>query len=248
MKSNPFIENTLFHTHPSIVHAHGSHSYKPNWQPILDSFFSTPKQTIGAKKNLTIITCNNGHPAMGLLERSLDHLGVPYQVYGKSYTPWVNSIHKPLAIANALDEVTTPYVLYADSRDAIFVNDPSSIMELFEKEFDCKLLFGADRLNWPPVKEFERFENDMASTYPGDFNYLNGGLWIGETSFCKAFFEESKKTAGVEKAAESEQGILKKLFMKYHPEVQLDYTCKVFQNIGFVATPIFKYQQELSAL
>lgn len=248
MRSNTFIENTLFKTYPSIVHAHGSHSYKPNWQPILDSFFNTPQQSIGNTKDLTIITCNNGHPDMGLLERSLDHLGVPYKVSGRDFNPWINSIHKPLSITNVLDEITTPYVLYADSRDAIFVNDPSQILDIFKREYDCKLVFGADRLNWPPIKEFERFENLIASNYPGDFNYLNGGLWIGETEYCKSFFEKSKHIKGVEKAEESEQGILKKLFMGCYPEVQLDYTCNMFQNIGFVSTPIFNYNQELSTL
>src|SRR5947207_12634777 len=70
--------NTIFDTSPIAVHAAGHHRHKPFWEPVRDLFFSTPPRHIGSSGRVTVITCNNGHGAMGMLERSLAHLGVPW--------------------------------------------------------------------------------------------------------------------------------------------------------------------------
>lgn len=242
------VENKIFQTTPSIIHAHGSHDFKPNWKPILESFQSSSSEELGCPSDLTVITCNNGNPMMGLFESSLRKLGIPFKVFGEGIDPWVNSIHKPQVIVEALELIESQYVLYADSRDAIMIGDPSLILESYLNEFDARLLFGADRLNWPPIKAFEKFEDRCAKGFKGDFNYLNGGTWIGEREFCLSFFKASQKVKGVDKVPDSEQGILKKLFMDYYPDVQLDYECKLFQNIGFVTSPIFNIKEESIAI
>ncbi|MBM3465586.1 MAG: hypothetical protein FJX76_26145 [Armatimonadetes bacterium] len=233
------LTNLVFDTRPVVVHAHGSHERKPNWPPIREWFFASAARQLGAAPDLTIITCNNGHPSMGLLERSLDHLGVPYLVAGHGIDPWVNSVHKPPVIVEALSGVTTRYVLYADSRDAIFVDDPRRAVSEYEEHFSCRMLFSADRLNWPAVTEFKRFEDRLPGAAESDFRYLNGGIWMGETEYCRTFFERVRVTPPAEEAPESEQGILKRLLMDTHPDVQFDYRCRIFQNIGFVSTDMF---------
>jgi hypothetical protein len=203
------VVNTLFGTSPVIIHAHGSHDHKPNWLPIKNAFFDLPARKTGRSSNVTVVTCNNGHKAMGLLERSLDHIGAPYMVFGQGIDPWVNAIQKPLVLFEALSQITTPYVIYADSRDAIMTDDPAIAVEQFIRHFKCKMLFGADRINWPPIKAFRAYEDDLAQPYNTEFRYLNGGAWIGETAFCKTFFEAAMNTSPEQKATESEQGILK---------------------------------------
>ncbi len=177
---------------------------------------------------------------MGLLEKSLNHLGVPCSVYGQGIVDWVNSEHKPMLVLEAVEDITTRYVMGLDSRDVIVLGDPHTIVERFENNFDCALLFAADRLNYPNLKEFKQFEDSIPGAQTSDFRYLSGGCWIGKTDFVKQFFSEVVEIDSVPQAPESEQGILKKLFPRFYPKVQLDYTCSIFQTIGYLATPIFE--------
>ncbi len=232
--------NLCFQTEPIIVHAQGFHAHKPHWQPIKEWFFATPRQSLGPIEDLTIITFNNGHEAMGVLERCLDHLGVPCVVLGAGIQDWVNSRHKPRLILEAARKISTRYIMGLDSRDVLVLDDPKIALERFKSRFKCRLLLAGDRLNWPNLKEFKQFEDSILEALASDFRYLNGGTWIGETEFVGRFFEEAVQTEPVKEAPESEQGILKKLFPRHHPEVQLDYRCQIFQAIGFVSDPILK--------
>lgn len=237
------IRNLLFNSRPLVVHAQGSHELKPHWRPIRDAFFSAPSRHLTAPKDLTIITCNNGHEAMGILERSLAHLGLSCLVRGQGIHPWINSQHKPQVLAEALREIQTPYTLYADSRDAILLDDPSVLVQRFEQSFKAELVFGADRMSWPPIREFKKFEDALPEAGDSEFRYLNGGAWIGRTEFCREFFEEAARTPPLPEVPDSEQGILRKLFMHHHPRVQLDYRCELFMNIGFVLAPIIALEE-----
>jgi hypothetical protein len=234
------VVNTVFNTKPIVIHAHGSHDHKPNWLPIKNAFFGMPERQISIGNLVTVITCNNGHQSMGMLERSLDHLGLPYLVFGQGINPWINSKNKPVVLYEALKTIETPYVLYADSRDAILIDDPNIAVANFIENFQCRMLFGADRINWPPIAEFQKYEDEQALNYNTTFKYFNGGAWIGETEFSRDFFKEAINTPVVEKAPESEQGILKKLFQAFKGDVALDYQCRIIQNIGFVSEPIFE--------
>ncbi|MEZ4580420.1 MAG: hypothetical protein R3A10_01975 [Caldilineaceae bacterium] len=74
--SAPLIRNTLFDTTPLVVHA--GLTFKPYCQSRSKAaFFATPPRQIGPTPDLTVITWNNGAAGMGILERSLAHLGVP---------------------------------------------------------------------------------------------------------------------------------------------------------------------------
>ncbi len=232
------LTNTLFDTHPVVIHAQGPHTHKVHWQPIKQWFYASPKREVGPLRDTTVITCNNGHEAMGALEESLAHLGVPVRVHGQGVDPWVNSRDKPRVLHAALQEIPTKYTLYIDSRDAIVIDDPHRIVDGFELDFDCAMLFGADRLNWPNVKRFKEFEERVADE-GSEFRYLNGGIWIAETAFAREVFVRACELPVVPEAPESEQGMLKQLFMDLYPRIRLDTRCRLFQNIGYVVTPIF---------
>lgn len=231
------VVNTLFHTKPIVIHANGHHQHKPHWEMIKEVFFNSDPLKIGNIDRLTILTCNNGHASMGILEQSLAHLGIPCKITGTQVSHWINSIHKPQTILEALGEIETEYTLYVDSRDAIVIDNPQFVVDCFERDFDCELVFGGDRLNWPPLSIFKKFEQSIARS---EFAYLNGGIWIGKTSFCGEFFAKVVETPPVAQAVDSEQGILKKLFPEFYPRIQLDYHCQMFQNMGFVVAPILE--------
>jgi hypothetical protein len=234
--------NTVFDTVPAVIHGHGRHQFKPHWEEVLAEYHRTEVQPLVQPSDLTILTCNSGHEAMGLLEDSCKRSGLDYQVCGQGRDPWVNSRDKPESILEGLSKVETPYVLYADSRDAIVVGCLREALQRFLGEFsECRLLFGADRINWPHLREFKKFEESVAPENAAEgFLYLNGGVWIGQRGFCLEFFEKALETEPVPQAADSEQGVLKKLYREYYPRVQLDYRCSVFQNLGFVLKPIME--------
>ena len=233
------LTNTLFGTRPVVAHSPGFHHNPLHWAALLDAFFSTPRRFLGGRAELTVLTCNNGSEGMGLLERSLAHLGVPCTVVGRGLERWANSRHKPTTLLAGLCAAETEYVLYADSRDAIVLDDPAIALERFLERFDCDLLFGADRLNWPPLEQFRRFEDGVSASRGSDFRYLNGGAWIGRTRFARELFLEAAGHLPAAEAPDSEQGVLKSLFQRHYPRVQLDYRCEVVQNVSLVFTPIF---------
>ncbi len=227
------IRNKHFDTHPIVVHAQGPHKIKPYWKPIRDRFFSSPRRKILPTENLTVITWNNGHEAMGMFEKSMDHLGLECMVLGQGVEKWVNSYHKPLLTRDALQNIQTPYVLGIDSRDAIILDDPSIVLQRFLEWFDCGLLISADVINWPNLPKFKKFEERCAEAHNTPYKYINSGVWIGSRDTSLRFFEAAVNTDPVPQLASSEQGITKQVFQDFYPEVQLDYHCKVFQNIGF---------------
>jgi hypothetical protein len=233
------VVNRVFQTQPLIIHAHGPLLNKPAWPRIREAVFSNRHILAGQNPSLTLLTCNNGAEGMGLFEKSTGALGIPCLVRGEGIVPWIHSRHKPMVIRSALDEIDTEYVLYADSRDAVILRDPRAALDRFARWDGCKLLFGGDKINWPALREFRKFEQSIPGASETDFRYLNGGAWIGRTDFCREFFSAVIATAPVPEAPDSEQGILKKVFATFYPDARIDYRCEIFQNIGFVLSDIF---------
>jgi hypothetical protein len=163
-------------------------------------------------------------------------------VLGAGIEEWVNSRHKPLLTAEAMEGIDTEFVMGIDSRDAILLDDPQIILNRFLDRFPCDLVFSADRMNWPNIHAFRKFEENLPKALESEFRYLNSGAWIGRTEFCSEFFTKATRTEAVPDEPKADQGIFKKLFKQYYPQVQLDYQCEMFQNIGFVFHPIFEFE------
>lgn len=242
------ISNTLYNTNPIVFHAHSHYPRQKHWPIIREYFFGSEKRSVKECKDLTIITCNNGHEAMGLFESSLAHLGLDCVVKGAGIEKWVNSVHKPPLLLEAAEEARTPYILYVDSRDAILMDDPQILVDRYEAMFkDNGIVFSADLLSWPTLPEFTRFERSLPGAADTDFKYLNGGVWMGKTEFCRKFWARALETPPVEARKDSEQGILRRVFQEFVPSATMDYRCALFQNIGFVEKPIFRYAREVAS-
>jgi hypothetical protein len=237
---SPMVRNRLFNTQPAIIHAQGSLSHIRHWQPIKEAFFAQTPQRGAAPAGLRVFTWNNGHGAMGMFERSLAHQSLSCSVLGAGIEPWINALHKPALSAAFLKGVSEEYVLGVDSRDAILIGDLERLLATFVQHFEAELVFSADRLNWPNVKEFYRVEKALAADRPGDFHFLNSGAFIGRTSFCRDFFAHAARTPPHPALPSADQGVFKQLFPMYHPRVQLDYECRLFQNIGLVFDDILE--------
>ena len=231
------LEVPAFGTRPAIVHAQGRRWLKPHWAPIRDAFFQSGCSRHATPATLTILTCNNGHAALGRFEKSVAHLGLDCLVVGQGVVPWVNSRDKPRVLADAAQRIATEYVLYADSRDAILIQPPAVVLQRFREKFSCDLLFGGDRLSYPPDPEMKRHEDRRAGNEISEFRYLNAGAWIGRTRFAAEFFAAASRCEPWPGAPDSEQGILRRLLPRYGHRIGIDYRCEIFFNIGFLLNP-----------
>jgi hypothetical protein len=242
------LTNTEFHTEPLVVHANGNLDHVPHWPPIREAFFNSEPQNLGVPEDLTVITCNDGHPALGLFESSLRRLGVPHISAGSKQGPvWRNSIDKIRTLREILAETSTKYVLYADSRDAILIGDPRLLLERFVTRFEvlgATLLFSADTINWPPDKSFRRYEDSLSALSGSTFRYLNSGVWVGRVDAAASLFELAARTDPHPEAPDSDQGILRRLLPQFHKSLLLDYRCELFQNVGFVYHPILQVEHD----
>lgn len=238
------LENLRFDTRPLVVHAPGPPVFNPYWEPVRERFFATPRRALGAPARLTVLTWNDGARGPGVLERSLEHLGVPCVVAGRGVRGWTNSVHKPLGARQALETIDTEYVLGVDSSDAILLGDPGPLVERFDGSFGAELVFAAEKNNSPNAVRFRTFEEGLAGSSSTPFRFLNGGTWIGRTAYCREFFDEAVRTPPAPEDPSSEQGILKELFLTRHPEVALDYRCELFQTLLLVSEPILAWDGE----
>jgi len=230
--------------HPVIVHGHGNHDLKPIFDKVRQSLLSEPPIKCTVPDDLTLITCNNGHPSLGLFEDTASRVGVPVEVCGSGRRSWVNAVDKPVVILKALSRIETEFTLYADSRDCLLVGSLVGALETFESSFSGReLVFGADIVNWPPVREFQKYEKDLAGNHTGRYRFLNGGCWLGRTSFCRRFFEKVLEVEPVPEAPDSEQGLLKRLLPDYPQEVALDYGTELFFNCGYVAGDMVAFEE-----
>ncbi|HPD17895.1 MAG TPA: hypothetical protein PLE19_23400 [Planctomycetota bacterium] len=228
----PAVVNLVFDTRPLVVHAPGLAGKNELWQDLQAEFFQTPARQFGPAGDLTILTWNN-QAAPGVLQRCLDHLGVPYLVLGQGVKEWKN-LHKIRLTREALGGVQTRYVMGLDAADVLVLAHPLAVLERFQREFSCRLLIGAETHCFPEIAELRRFEDSLpGATSP--WRYLNSGMWIGETAFCRGFFAaaaEAEPWPGDERFLRSDQGVLKKLLRRFYPDVLLDTQCRLFQNIN----------------
>jgi hypothetical protein len=228
------LRNRQTGTEPLLFHAQGYHAYKPVWPRLRDFVFAQPERHLGSRPRVTLITCNNGHSAMGLFEESAARLGIPVLVAGQEYASWNNAMHKPPAILAALDRVTTPYVLHADSRDVILAGDPEDLVDRLKRDFAAGLVFGACQLSWPNAPELTDYELSLPGATGSEYRHLNGGLWIGQTALAQRFYAAVAATPPHPAAPDSEQGKLRVALRDFNPEVGLDYGLKLFHNLGFL--------------
>jgi len=228
------IRNRQYGTTPLVFHNAGPATTR-TFRQICKAFFARPAQKIGSIPDLTILTWNNGAPRMGLFERSCDHLGIPVLVLG-SASEWSN-LRKLSLTAGALESITSTWVMAADSRDAILWDNPIELPDMF----DCDLMFSADHMTAPDMILYREIEDRFADKAgAGRFRYLNSGMWIGVTAFCREFFGAAARMSPMKSHPLSDQGILKPLFHASYPKVQLDYRSTMFQNMDWEGSPVVR--------
>ncbi len=241
------LKNVLFGTEPSIIHAYGRPA--SGWEGLVVSFFKLAPRQWGAAGQLTIFTWNDGSPATvafkpaGLLERCLQHLGVPHvvlsmssveELIGPELEPvwakyrdayyehgrktgrrWVNWFKIPLTV-RFLEKAFTTFVMGLDSSDVLLLERPQIILETFARQFDCQLVFSTEPS--PQAKDGRQQR------------LLNSGGWIGRTKFARAFFKRALEKGPVPSRPGKDQDTLRAILPEFsQEEIQLDARSVIFQ-------------------
>ena len=224
--------NIVFRTNPVIIHYNGyakanisEHHYFDTMQR---RFFSEPSRNIGSVKDLTIVTWNS-FQNKSLVERSLEHLGVPHLVLGKDAAnkPW-NHFYKIETLLGAIGSISTKYILGLDAFDVMVLDDPAKVVERFERSFKCDLLYNASVYEWPKDYHTRQFEENASRTA---FRYLNGGIFIGNTEYIKYVLDMAVKLRKEMQVELTEQPLLRILYRLLYPRVQIDSRCAIFQTL-----------------
>lgn len=227
------ISNRLFGTSPIAAHCPGP--LHARWHRFVEAVLSQrPREC--KHPDVTLFTWNSGprpsrpNKPCGVLEQSLQLLGVPVLVLGQGRKNWKNR-DKFACAAEALADVKTPYVIGADSADVVFLDNPQIAVETFRRHFTCPLVFNATGSRcWPELPELVRFQSSlpMAALTQGR-HWINSGLLIGETQFTREYFAQLAQAPSVPGYEGSDQAVVMQTWPDWYPRVQADYLCQMFQ-------------------
>jgi hypothetical protein len=134
----------------------------------------------------------------------------------------------------------------------LVAGDLQPVVDCFNSDFQCDLLFGAEKNSAPgskttrgitesEVKFLSRIEEFEEASYSSPFHYLNAGCFIGRKEYILELFSEalhmrkhlqlSSRLHHGDYMYNDDQLILRELHRRHHPRIQIDHRCKVFQNL-----------------
>ena len=148
--------------------------------------------------NLSIFTVRN-YPEKQLFELNMDNLGIKHSCVKVPFQAWRHTDKMEGAI-KILETCTTEYVLYGDTGDVVWVENPNTIVDKF-LDYDCDLLFGSHdhfavstRHSYFSMMHIKNKIDllKMIAEEPirrGVGHYINSGAWFGRTENIKDIFK-----------------------------------------------------------
>ena len=222
------LKNTLFNTEPFLVHMNGSHLKNSAGRKLRSELFNYIDNNIyegqGGIRDTTYFICTSYEGRETNIEKTFKFFKVPYVVRGRGMKGWVNTMKAGL-LAEYLPNITTKYTMGIDSHDVLLLKDANGMIDTFENDFDCDMLFNGELVSYPENEELANFEKFIYGESP--FRYLNSGVWIAKTDFLKEVIGDILEFRS--SRPKSDQEIYRKLHRKYFPRVQVDNKCKLFQ-------------------
>jgi predicted O-methyltransferase YrrM len=184
------------------------------------------------RESVTFFTWNNGlrpDKPNGLIEDCFQRYRCPIEVLGRGVFPWRNVL-KLRMLADALQHVTTEYIVGLDSGDVVVVDHPDEIVRRFRQHFTCDLLFNSTgSACWPQLPQYVMFEKGLPGAALSHGRcWLNAGAFVGRTTFCREYFAKLAECAE-EMNAEDDQSVVKATWPDWYPNVQIDDRCQIFQ-------------------
>ncbi len=224
------LKNLLFGTEPIVAHCPGPLSLE--WRLFAELVFEQTVTPRPSRESATLLTWNHGsrpEKPNGILEHCLERHGCRPLVLGSELKTWRN-IFKLQVTADALEHITTDYVIGLDSADVLVTAHPDEIAARFRSHFHCDLLFNATGSEcWPRRPEFIAWESSRPEArQAAGRHWLNSGVFIGRTGFCRHFFRELADAAR-QRNFIGDQEAIKEAWPSWYPAIQLDYECRIFQ-------------------
>ena len=175
------IYNTETATHPAIVHAPGIVKWNhlkenPLWEPIHKKLFAEKPKEYRLPKYASIITWNS-QKHKGVLELSLDRLGLPYLSIKKN--PW-EDFDKVVTTKKAIEDINAECIIWLDCFDTMILDDLSQTIDEFMNS-SIGVCFNAEKRFWPNVflaKEYKKFQENVQPQLSS--KYLNAGACIAK--------------------------------------------------------------------
>ena len=203
-------------------------------------------------RTLDVVLCST-RPSKQYTERGLDALGIDgYVVLGRNLSEWKH-VHKiQLVLDYVIRHPGPELLLHLDATDVLVVGELQTATDVFQNEFSCDLLFGAEKGSAPGsnttagittveksfIERIEEFERD---TYRAPACHLNAGCFIGRKEAIRELFTKvlkdreswpiSSELSNGNLLADDDQLILRELHRTHHPRVQIDHQNAVFQNL-----------------
>lgn len=173
-----------------------------------------------------------------IMEETLNTMELPWLNIANEYTSGGlkgrrQLIKKPKMLRDSLSKINTEYIMGWDITDTFFTTSPNKIVERFESEFDCDMLFNAEVVCYPKEARelYETWNNYDEIVKQSPFRFLNSGLWIAKTDFCREIIDDVIKTKKLVHMGSwpGDQGVFQQIYQKYFPRIQVDHQCKIFQ-------------------
>lgn len=222
--------------YPNILHFQGSSKQRYIEGNLFKVCITDMETVIHKPYDLTIITIYTDKDQCYLCKQDeTHHYGLVNAAEDFHPTEW-NMTYKISLLINALEKITTSYVLILDGYDVLIQNLDNIIPKFLE--FETRILFNASKNNFPDVHIDKIYARDAR----GAFRFFNAGCCIGYSEDVLNFYREClaiKDT--LDNQFNSEQFVLRHVFAKYSEEltneyypsyIEFDYECYIFQTFG----------------
>ena len=223
------LNNTLFNTQPFLFHMNGSHRKNSQGRKLRSEVFNyidnNTYEGKGGIRDTTYFICSSYGERETNIEKTFKFFKVPYVMSGRGTDGWVNTMKAGL-LAEHLPSIDTKYTMGIDAHDVILLKEANGIVDTFESDFDCDMLFNAELVSYPENEELADFERSIYGESP--FHFLNSGVWIAKTEFLRQVMQDILEIRSFR--PESDQEIYRKLHKKYYPKIQIDHRCAIFQT------------------
>ena len=216
-----YLYNHYFKTFPLIAHNPLIDIACPIWHGLEHDI--CPLNRCFVPDELTIVTWNN-FSYDSPLELQLKKMNIDYVCLGKGLE-WFTNRNKPLTLMQARHLIKTKYVLGLDSFDVIIVQNLEHIITRF-KSLNAKLVYNATATVYPDVLSDKELEKTLA---PAPYHFFNSGMFLGEIDYLTEVLEEVDFND--KDYPTSDQYLLRKLYHKYYPTIQIDWGCRIFQVV-----------------
>lgn len=139
---------------------------------------------------------------------------------------WEGFVTKFKIIVDYLSQISEELVCLIDSRDVLYMSDGDTIYNTFIENFDKdSIVFNGETQCFPEPAFAELHPNQHKK-----YKYLNSGCVIGSR---KTLLEVAKQCIKLYETTgyNDDQYLIQKLFIDGHPNITLDYDCKIFQCV-----------------